>query len=507
MTLLGIDIGTTHCKAGLFGRNGVALKIVHRDNRTRRSPQGFAYYNPDDLWGAVTQAVSELVAWARDEGLQSPQAVGIASMAESGLLVDRSTGEARTPIYPWFDQTAIAQAQVLSSLPGGQGRFYRHGIQPTFKCSLARIIWLREQDEARLEGATWLSAADYIAYRLTGEMATDYSLAVRTYAFDLSVKRWDADLLATLDLGEDLFPALKAAGSPIGNISAHSRDVTGLPSGIPVAITGHDHICGAFAAGMATGGIAPGMIYDSIGTAESLLGNFPERSLGEQDHAAGFSYGCHVVEGFMYWLGGLSTSGGSVEWLRGVLADPALSYRDLDQLIEGQPDKPTGIIYFPYLAGSGSPHTDSMSRGTFLGLSAAHSRADLYQAVLEGVAYEIEFMRRRAQEAFHTPIKRIVAAGGGTRNLPWMQIRADISGCQVDAFPQAEITLQGAALLAGLGSGYYESREDIIANLEGQQMETYLPQPEIHSIYQGLYEQGFARLQEPLRSAFGKERI
>jgi sugar (pentulose or hexulose) kinase len=140
-------------------------------------------------------------------------------------------------------------------------------------------------------------------------------------------------------------------------------------------------------------------------------------------------------------------------------------------------------------------------------LSAAHSRAGLYQAVLEGVAYEIEFMRRRAQEAFHTPIKRIVAAGGGTRNLPWMQIRADISGCQVDAFPQAEITLQGAALLAGLGSGYYESREDIIANLEGQPMETYLPQPEIHSIYQGLYEQGFARLQEPLRSAFGKERI
>jgi sugar (pentulose or hexulose) kinase len=505
MTLLGIDLGTTHCKAGLFSQDSVGLKIVQRDNQVHRAQGGFAYFNPDEFWKAVTGAVSELVAWAVDEGLQLPQAVGIASMAESGLLVDRSTGEARTPIYPWFDQTAMTQAEFLGSLPDRQGRFYRHGIQPTFKCSLARILWLREQDKTRLERATWLSAADYIAYRLTGEMATDYSLAVRTYAFDLIARKWDSDLLAALDLEADLFPSLVAAGVPIGEISVQGRDMTGLPPGIPVAVTGHDHICGAFAAGMSAGGIEPGMIYDSIGTAESILGNFPERPLGEEDQWAGFSYGCHVVEGFMYWLGGLSTSGGSLEWLRGVFAEPALSYQDLDNLIEGRPGKPTGILYFPYLAGSGSPHSDSMARGTFLGLSAAHSRADLYQAILEGVAYEIEFMRRKAQQVFKTPMKRIVAAGGGGRNLAWMQIRADISGCQVDVFPQTETTLQGAALLAGLGSGYYTSREELMDNLEGQRMETYLPRPDLQSIYQELYERGFTRIQEPLRSVYGKD--
>ena len=505
MTLLGIDIGTTHCKAGLFSRGGLGLKIIQRDNQTRRSPQGFIYYEPDELWTAVKDAVSELVAWAVDEGLQTPQAVGIASMAESGLLVDPRMGVAQTPIYPWFDQTAITQAEILNDFPDSRGRFYRHGIRPTFKCSLARIMWLCQQDKANLEGATWLSAADFVAYRLTGEMATDYSLAVRTYAFDLNVKKWDVDLLVALDLGEDLFPALAPAGAPIGKVSAHSCDVTGLPRGIPVSITGHDHICGAFAAGMAAGGIEPGMIFDSIGTAESLLGNFLERPLKEQDRTAGFSYGPHVAQGFMYWLGGLSTSGGSVEWLRGVIAEPALSYHVLDDLLDGRPGEPTGILYFPYLAGSGSPHTDSMAQGTFVGLSAAHSRADLYQAVLEGVGYEIEFMRRKAQVAFNTPIERIIAAGGGGRNLSWMQIRADISGCQVDVLPQAETTLQGAALLAGLGSGYYASQDELIASLEVQGMETYSPRPGIHPIYKELYEQGFERLQEPLRSVYDLE--
>jgi sugar (pentulose or hexulose) kinase len=505
MTLLGIDIGTTHCKAGLFTQQGRTLKITRSDNVSHRADQGYVYYDANELWEAIASAVNELMVWVRTERLEAPNAVGIASMAESGLLVDCRNGRARTPIYPWFDQAAMTQAEFLRNLPDRQGRFYRHGIEPTFKCSLAKILWLRKREIDSLEDAKWLSVADYIAYRLTGEMVTDYSLAVRTYAFDLSTKSWDAELLSALNVEADLFPALAAAGSPVGNVSVHKHNVIDLPNGIPVTVAGHDHICGAFAAGMAAGTIETGTIFDSLGTAESLLGSFSERPLGEQDRAAGFSYGCHVAEGFMYWLGGLSTSGGSVEWLRGVFGEPALSYQDLDDLIEGRPGKPTGILYFPYLAGSGSPHTDSLARGTFLGLNTAHSRADLYQAVLEGVAYEIEFMRQRAQETFHTPTKRIVAAGGGTRISPWMQIRADISGCQVDVFLQDETTLQGAALLAGLGSGYYTSQEDVSASLEGHQMISYLPRPEIHQVYQELYEKGFERMQESVRKLYDEK--
>jgi sugar (pentulose or hexulose) kinase len=503
MTLLGIDVGTTHCKAGLFASNGKALKIASRDNVSHRAVQGYAYYAADELWQAVADAVGEVTAWAgMHKGAIGPiRAVGIASMAESGLLVDRQSGATRTPIYPWFDQSAMNQGIALQRLPDSQGRFCRHGIEPTFKCSLARILWLRDTGATRLEGSTWLSAADYIAYRLTGELASDYSLAVRTYAFDLNTKSWDTDLLDALKLGGDVFPALAPAGTPVGNLTENGQQITGLPHGIPVAVAGHDHICGAFAAGMTAGGIAPNLIFDSLGTAESLLGVFPERPLVERDRLAGFSYGCHVAQGSMYWLGGLSTSGGSVEWLRGMLGEPPLSYDDLDNLLRERPIKPTGIVYFPYLAGSGSPHTEPLARGAFVGLSMAHSRADLYQAALEGVAYEIEFMRRKAQEAFQAPIRRIVAAGGGTRNRPWMQIRANISGCQVDALVESEATLQGAALLAGLGSGYYTSQEEIIRILEGGGMESYVPQPDFHLIYQELYEKGFESLQKQVRNA------
>ncbi|MBN1146463.1 MAG: hypothetical protein JXA78_04355 [Anaerolineales bacterium] len=502
MTLLGIDVGTTHCKAGLFALDGSALRIARRDNRARRAPQGYAYFDPGELWEAVVSAVAELMAWAGEEGLEPPAAVGIASMAESGLLVDRRTGEARTPIYPWFDQSAAPQAERLRDMPAQRERFYRRGLQPTFKCSLAKILWLREAGLADLQGAAWLSAADYVAYRLTGAMATDYSLAVRTYAFDLKNKTWDHEQLDNLGLPGDLFPGLLPSGAPVGGMAAHSHEETGLPLGIPVGVGGHDHICGAFAAGMAAGGIEPGLIFDSLGTAESFLGSFPERALGEREREAGFAYGMHTAPGCMYWLGGLSASGGSVEWLRAALGDPPLSYEQLCALLPDPPGGPTSILYYPYLAGSGSPHTDMQARGAFIGLSAAHSRADLYQAVLEGVAYEIEYMRRTAQGIFGAPIRRIVAAGGGTRNRAWMQIRADVSGCRVEALSQAEATLQGAALLAGLGAGIYADQDDVAASLARQPVGLYLPREQYHRIYQHLYEQGFLVLQEALRAYY-----
>lgn len=500
MGLLGIDIGTTHCKGGLFGLDGTTIKVVSRPNLARRSSDGYAYYDPEELWETVVSLIKKVVRQGEigEKSADTVAAVGITSMAESGLLLDRRTGEARTPIYPWYEQVAVRQAEGLRQKEAYKEHFYKRGIRPTFKCSLAKILWLRGRDPTLVKDAIWLSAADYIAYRLTGCMGTDYSLAVRTYAFDMTGKTWDRDWLDSLGLDAGLFPPLLPSGAPVGSISAHSHTVTNLPENIPVAVTGHDHICGAFATSLAAGVIQPRFVFDSLGTAESLLGAFPERPLGDRDFDSGFSYGCHVAPGYLYWLGGLSTSGGSVEWLRRTLGDPPLSYDELETLLVGGSAEPTGILYYPYLSGSGSPHTDSQTRGAFVGLSVAHTRADFVRAVLEGVAYEVEYMRRAAQASMGIDIQRIVAAGGGIRNRRWMQIRADVSGCQIDALVQAEATLLGAALLAGIGSGVYSSQAEAIDRWASQPLETYLPDPDRHEVYQRLYEEGFLAFLEPL---------
>jgi xylulokinase len=377
--------------------------------------------------------------------------------------------------------------------------FRRSGVYPTFKCSLAKLLWLRERQSARLDGAVWLSTADYLVFRLTGQLATDYSLAGRTYAFDLATRRWDGAWLKEFGLAEDLFPRALPSGARAGSVTAAGEAASGLPAGTPVAVAGHDHV----AAALAGGAIAPGRVFDSMGTAETLLGALEARPLGEGELASGLSYGAHVVPGLAYWMGGLSASGGSIEWLRGVLRDPPLNYEDLEALLARHGDQPGEVLYFPYLSGSGAPHTDPQAPGAFVGLRASHQRADLIQAVLEGTAYELEFIRRAAEGVLGEPIRTIHAAGGGTRNRRWLQIKADVSGCRFEALPVADATVLGAALVAGLGEGVFADAAQAWSALSAARPTVYEPRLDAHARYRQLYEDGYLLFQGPLRQ-FGQ---
>jgi sugar (pentulose or hexulose) kinase len=187
------------------------------------------------------------------------------------------------------------------------------------------------------------------------------------------------------------------------------------------------------------------------------------------------------------------------------LGEPPLSYAELESLLARAPEGPTGILYFPYLAGSNSPHSDTRVRGAFVGLSAAHGRAELVKAVLEGTAYELEYVRETARQATGMPIDRLRIAGGGTRNRPWMQIKADVSGCRLDLLAMPETTLLGASLLAGIGAGVFGSPAEVFASpdlpgMKDAPAETLLPDPARHQAYARLYRDGYLNLQAPLRS-------
>jgi xylulokinase len=252
---------------------------------------------------------------------------------------------------------------------------------------------------------------------------------------------------------------------------------------------------------MFAGGLDTDLVFNSIGTAEALVGATRERALGEREYSSGLSYGRHVVPGFMYWTGGLPASGGSVEWLRGLLWDPPLTYQELEELLVDRPLEPTGIVYFPYLGGSASPHTDTQVRGAFIGLDLSHKRQDLAQAVLEGVAYEVEYLRRAAEASTMNSFRRLVAAGGGTRLQRWMQIRADVSGCEILVLPQPEMVTLGAALLAGIAGGVYRGTADAAAQVSAPlQPQRYIPDFDRCQSYRYLYENVFLKLQSPLRA-------
>jgi xylulokinase len=488
MAILVVDVGTTHCKAGLFAEDGASLRVATRATPRSRDRSGAAIIAPEALWEAVAAAIAEVLAER-----PAVAAVGVAGMAETGLLLGRRDGRCRTPLLPWFDEAAAPSAARLAGQADPAERFAALGIYPSFKVSLAKILRAAEPDRTILDGAVWLGAPEYIAHRLSAAHGTDPSLAGRTYAFDLRARAWDGAWLRQLGLPPDLFPQVVPSGAPLGH-TGRELAALGLAPGTPVAVCGHDHICAAVAAGATE----PGRAFDSMGTAEALIGALEAAPEPRAAMASGLTFGLLPLGERWYWLGGLSSAGGSLDWLRGLLGDPPLSYAQLHALQEALDPAPGEILYLPYLAGSGAPLPNPAARGAFIGLAAAHTRADMLRAVLEGTAYQLEAIRRAAAGLTGRPPRSITVAGGGARNRRWLQIKADIYGAPLDILADDEATLLGAALVAGAGCGVYAHPAEALAVAARRPSTRLAPDAGRHQIYAERFDRGFAPWQRQL---------
>ncbi len=166
------------------------------------------------------------------------------------------------------------------------------------------------------------------------------------------------------------------------------------------------------------------------------------------------------------------------------------------------PPEPGQILYLPYLSGRGAPWPDTSVRGAFIGLDSSHGRTDLLKAVLEGTSYQMESIRRAAEQTLGLTIDRLVAAGGGARNRPWLQIKADIGGCSIDVPETAEATLLGAALIAAHGAGLWPNDSDRRAAPTKQVAISISPDASKHRTYRHIYQQHFKMLQAPLKTYY-----
>lgn len=495
--LAAVDIGSTHAKAGLFRLDGRPVALASRPMPLRRAQDGTASFDPGQVWRLVCDALAEVMAAADDGEIQC---LGVTSMAESGLLLDAATGSPRSQIIPWFDTTAAPDAARLADAGDPAARFRATGLRMNYKAGAAKIASIaRQRGRDVLRGATWLSAADFIAFRLTGAMRTDPTLAARTHAYSIERCVWDRAWLEQVGLPVDLFAPITPSGELIGRVTEQAAAECGLPAGAGVAIAGHDHVVAALAAGALGGGRG----LDSMGTAESLVGGMPRRPLTAEDEASGLTFGPLVGDESavaLHWMGALSASGGSIEWLRTLLADPHVSYEHLLNLLSRAGPGPSPILYFPYLAGAQAPDPDPAARGAFVGLTARHTASDLALAVIQGAAYEMERVRRAA-ERLTSAIDELVIVGGGARIRRWLQLKADVAGRPVIVSPHEEAALLGAALLAGVGAGAYASSRAAVEAVNAARGTLIEPDLVDHRAHGRLLDGPYATLQGPIRQA------
>jgi xylulokinase len=468
--LIGIDIGSTHIKAVLVTPESGVIHVARRVTETHAVRGGGAFHKPAALLAAASSAIAECVAEAGSSRAVAPLAIGIASMAEAGVPVDRR----RAPvgdILAWHDPRPERQAAWLERQIGAAPLFARTGLRPEPKYTLPKLLWLREQraaDFTRLR--RWAGVAELVALDLTGELATNASLACRTMAFNVTSRAWDAELLGMASLTPDEMPVVLPLGAAAGGLTAAAAGRLGLPAGTPVVVAGHDHLAAAIGAGV----WRPGDAMDSMGSAEAALLVTAEPALAEEVRRAGFSTGCHAVDGISYVAGGLQSSGAMVEWFidtflgaeggagggRGGDHD---RYARFDALLERAGSGPVEPIVRPYLRGRTAPNRDSSATLEFEGLRETHGLPDLAAAVIDGAAYHVRWMLDELARITETRLDRVKLTGGGTRNRRWVTAKAALGPGRLEVVRTGEAAALGAALVAGIAGGVYGSVPDALA--------------------------------------------
>lgn len=477
--LLGIDVGTTNCKALIADTAGRVQALAAAPTPLTRPRPGWVEHDPHALWATVAALVRQALARVPPASVRG---VAVASMAEAGLLVD-AAGQPLGPIISWNDSRSDTKFQAWLARFGADQFRALAGNPPSPIFSIFKLLWLRDElPQTYAAAARWLHVSDYIAFRLCGAQATSPSLATRTMLIDLAQGRWSGEIIAAAGLRADLMPPLLPSGARLGSVSLAAASETGLPAGIAVGCGGHDHSCGALAAGVVRGGLA----LDSMGTAEPALlalDTLPPLSA----EPPGGSLGAHVVGGRFYISKGIRSAGAAVDWaarMLGLGAAPAL----MQAAAQAQPGA-GGVLFLPRLAPA--------DRGGWVGLTADAGAAELARAVLEGLACEWRANLERIERGVGQRAETIRAIGGGTRAALWLQIKADVLGRPLLVLDLPESVALGAALLAGVAAGLFASAAAAAAQLALPAREI-TPHPVRAVFYEQHYRERYARLPDAL---------
>lgn len=431
--LLGIDVGTTYCKATIVSINGFELSHGRQRTPWRLVPTG-AEIDQDALLSAVAAAARGAI----DGGPSGTiAAVGVTSMAETGFLLD-AAGRELYPAIAWYDTRSSPQGERLVDDLGAERFSGRTGLRPGPMPTIGTYRWLRDHVPVSARGVRWLSVADLVVRSLGGAEVAERSLASRTGFLDQGTGDWWTDALAWAGLARDLLPPLVDAGEPVGRV-APGR----LPGaeGAVLAVAGHDHL----AAAVGAGAVRDGDVLNSCGTAEALVRSIPIRLPEDAVRdavATGVSVGIHVIPDRQALLAG-SLCGMILQRFLDLLGVPESGRAELGQMAVATPPGAGGMIV----------RSGANEIATLEGIGRDAAPGLVWRAALESVQRETSILLG-AVEAVAGATERLVVVGGWSRDPAVRAVKAATLG-PFEVPVVREAGARGAALIAGIASGFF----------------------------------------------------
>lgn len=452
MGILTIDIGTSTLKVLAFDESGRVLAREQVSYQTKHPQPGWAEQSPEDWWQATLQGTRVVVARVRE--LKEPiTGIGLTGQMHGPVLLAED-GRILFPCMLWMDTRAQNEAAEITRAVGHERMLAITGNPAVAALPAAKLLWLRRHIP-KVYQKIWkvLMPKDYLAWRLAGELITDPSDASGTGLYDLRHNHWANELVELVGVPQRALPPVARAGQLLGRVPSKVARQMGLPKSIPVFIGAGDLVTAALGNGIAR----PGTVALIIGTAGQLLfqlDEWPSAILGKL-----YLFAYAVPESFL-GLGTVPTGGASLNWLARLITGNRCSTAEaiskwLEQARKVPPGS-RGLVFLPYLAGTGTPYMDYHARGAFIGLTESHGPAEFVRAVLEGVAYSLrdsfEILKKLDKDFGRT----IRMGGGATITDLWLEIVAGVMGREVSCVELRDASSIGAFILAAVGCGYYE---------------------------------------------------
>lgn len=485
MPLMGLDVGTTGCKASLFEEGGKLLSAAYMEYPMEQPMPGSFELNPQRVWEAVRRVIADVLSAV--PGV-SVHALSISSLGETVVPVDHD-GNVLSNAILYMDLRGLEQASHLERKIGRERVMEITGVPLHPMFSLPKVMWIKQyQPELYRQVWKFMPFGDFIAYKLTGICVTDYTLASRTMALNVSKKQWDPVMFEAAEVEIDKFPELVQSGTLIGEVRADIGASLGLRSTTLVIAGGHDQACAALGAGI----LSDNQAVDGIGTVECITPAYSSPNLSKKMLECQYNCAPHVVDGLYLTYAFNFTGGSLIRWFRDKFGQTAeaearkMGISVYDYLNSTAAAEPTDLLIIPHFAGSGTPYMNPEAKGTMYGFTLDTDSTQVYRALMEGVTYEMRYNLECLNNAGIT-VNSLRAVGGGAKSDLWLQIKADIMNVPIEKLDIGEAGTMGNIILAGKASGVYRSYEEAIQVLI-KPLRTYEPTQPNQALYAERFE-------------------
>ena len=477
MLFIGLDVGTAGCKASLVDENGNVVGFKYSEYSVLTPGEGYVEMDPNTVWRGVCEALSGVAC-------DDVAAIGIATFGEAVVMLDEKDEVLSNSIFYSDIRGTDEVGDILGAIDKEELQSIT-GLPINPMYSAAKLLWVKKHQPKIFEKAKKMMVyGDYVAYKLTGESMVDYSLASRTLLFDIVEKKWSAKVGRAAGIDLDKFSKPVISGTTIGQLLPGIAHLLGLKSSVIIVAGGHDQPMAALGAGV----LKKGQSVDGMGSAECITLELNREDITPKMYANNYCCEPYVFEDKFVTLAFNTSSGTAIKWYRDAIEDErAKQYAQMGKSLYTVLEKEcarnlSGVLFMPYVAGSGTPYIDNSIGAAFIGIKASTRKPDLYRAVLEGVCFDMKLNIEVLGDC-GIVLSDTVAVGGGAESDLLLQIKADIWNREIKTVQSAQAGTTGVCALCSVAAGVYGSIEEAVSRMV-RPGKTYTPQKEMVKRYE-----------------------